>query len=167
IISVTGFIGLLASYVAGKFSDKVGRKPLIGFGNYVSRLAGLLLPFTRSITEAGIVVSVRSLGFNVSMPAFRALRADLVPPEVRGRMFGLFGTAFTAGSVIGPILGTWIYDTYRFTTFNVLGLAVPGYGIPFIINSVLGILTTTMIMLLIKEPSAAERAPQFSRAHHD
>jgi len=166
IISVTGFMGLLASYVAGRFSDRVGRKPLIGFGNYVSRLAGLLLPFTRSITEAGIVVSVRSLGFNVSMPAFRALRADLVPPEVRGRMFGLFGTAFTAGSVVGPILGTWIYDTYRFTTFNVMGLAVPGYGIPFIINSVLGLLTTTMIMLLIKEPSAEERAPQFSRATH-
>ena len=167
IISVTGFIGLIASYVAGRFSDKVGRKPLIGFGNYVSRLAGLVLPFTRSITEAGIVVSVRSLGFNVSMPAFRALRADMVPPEVRGRLFGLFGTAFTAGSVIGPILGTWIYDTYRFTTFDVMGLAVPGYGVPFIINSVLGLLTTTMIMLLIKEPSEDEKAPQFSVARAD
>ncbi len=167
IISVSGFIGLLASYVAGRFADRVGRKPLIGLGNYVSRLAGLALPFTRSITEAGVVVSVRSLGFNVSMPAFRALRADLVPPEVRGRMFGLFGTAFTAGSVVGPILGTWIYDTYRFTTFRVLGLAVPGYGIPFIINSALGILTTTMIMLLIEEPTAEDRAPQFSEARHD
>jgi len=90
-----------------------------------------------------------------------------VPPEVRGRMFGLFGTAFTAGSVVGPILGTWIYDTYRFTTFDVLGLAVPGYGVPFIINSVLGVLTTTMIMLMIKEPSAEDRAPQFSKALHD
>ena len=166
IISVTGFIGLIASYVAGRFADRVGRKPLIGLGNYVSRLAGLLLPFTRSITEAGIVVSVRSLGFNVSMPAFRALRADLVPPEVRGRMFGLFGRAFTAGSVVGPILGTWIYDTYRFNTFNVIGFAIPGYSIPFIINAVLGLLTTTMIMLLIKEPSAEDRAPQFSRAPH-
>jgi DHA1 family multidrug resistance protein-like MFS transporter len=167
IITVSGFIGLLASYVAGRFSDRVGRKPLIGFGNYVSRLAGLVLPFTRSITEAGVVVSVRSLGFNVSMPAFRALRADLVPPEVRGRMFGLFGTAFTAGSVVGPILGTWIYDTYRFTTFDVMGLAVPGYGVPFIINSVLGLLTTTMVMLLIKEPSDDEKAPQFSVARSD
>ena len=164
IISVTGFIGLVASYVAGRFSDRVGRKPLIGVGNYVSRLAGLLLPFTRSIAEAGVVVSVRSLGFNVSMPAFRALRADLVPPEVRGRMFGLFGTAFTAGSVIGPILGTWVYDTYRFTTFHVGGLAVPGYGIPFIINSALGLLTTTMIMVLIREPTEETRAPQFSEA---
>lgn len=162
IISLSGFIGLLASYIAGRYSDKLGRKPLIAFGNYSSRLAGLILPFTASITQAGIVVSVRSLGFNISMPAFRALRADLVQPEVRGRMFGLFGTAFTAGSVIGPIIGTWIYDTYRFSVFNVLGLQVPGYGIPFFINGILGILSTTMIMLLVEEPKGEDVAPQFA-----
>ena len=162
IISISGFIGLIASYFAGRYSDKVGRKPLIALGNYSSRIAGGLLPFTGSATMAGIVVSVRSLGFNISMPAFRALRADLVPPQVRGRMFGLFGTAFTAGSVIGPILGTWIYDTYRATTFNVMGLSIPGYGIPFLINTVLGLLSTTMIMLLIEEPKEEDKAPQFA-----
>ena len=162
IISVSGFIGLLASYLAGRTSDRLGRKPLIGLGNYTSNLAGILLPFTGDITQAGVVVSLRSLGFNTSMPAFRALRADLVPPEVRGRMFGLFGTGFTAGSVIGPIVSTWIYDTYRLTTFKVLGLAVPGYGIPFFVNGVLGLLTTTMIMLFIKEPEDHEKAPQFA-----
>ncbi|MFC1803637.1 MFS transporter [Thermoproteota archaeon] len=163
IISISGFIGLLASYFAGKYSDKVGRKPLIAIGNYSSRLAGGILPFTGNITQAGIVVSFRSLGFNISMPAFRALRADLVAPEVRGRMFGLFGTAFTAGSVIGPILGTWIYDTYRFTVFDVFGLQVPGYGIPFFINAILGIISTTMIMLLIKEPEEGDKTPQFAQ----
>ena len=162
IISVSGFIGLFASYIAGRFSDKVGRKPLIAFGNYTSRIAGGLLPFTGSITQAGIVVSIRSLGFNVSMPAFRALRADIVPPEVRGRMFGLFGTAFTAGNVLAPIAATWIYDTYRFTVFNVAGLQVPGYGIPFFINAILGILTTTMVMLFIDEPTDETKAPQFT-----
>jgi MFS family permease len=162
IISVSGFIGLFTSIIAGRYSDRIGRKPLIAFGNYVSRLMGLLLPFSPSIPIAGIIVSFRSLGFNIMMPAFRALRADLVPPEIRGRVFGLFGTAFTAGSVIGPIIGTWIYSTYRFTTFNVLGIKVPGYGIPFYINSILGIVTTTFIMLLIKEPRGEEKAPQFA-----
>ena len=162
ILSLSGFVGLFASYIAGKFSDKVGRKPLIALGNYSSRLAGSMLPFTGSITQAGIVEGVRSLGFNVSMPAFRALRADLVPPEVRGRMFGLFGTAFTASSVAGPILATWIYDTYRLTVFDVFGLQVPGYGIPFFINAILGIISTTMIMVLIEEPREEDKAPQFA-----
>jgi DHA1 family multidrug resistance protein-like MFS transporter len=164
IISISGFIGLFASYIAGRYSDRLGRKPLIALGNYSSRIAGGLLPFTGSITQAGIVVSVRSLGFNIGMPAFRALRADLVPPEARGRMFGLFGTGFTAGSVLGPIIATWIYDTYRFTVFNVGGLNIPGYGIPFFINSILGILSTTMIMIFIEEPKEEDKAPQFAVA---
>jgi MFS family permease len=164
IISVSGFIGLFASYLAGRMSDRVGRKPLIALGNYTSRLADALLPFTTNITQAGVVVSIRSLGFNTSMPAFRALRADLVPPESRGRMFGLFGAGFTAGSVIGPIIGTWVYDTYRAATFDVVGLQVPGYGIPFFVNAALGLLTTTMIMLFIKEPSEGEKAPRFAAA---
>jgi MFS family permease len=96
-------------------------------------------------------MSLRSLGFNVSMPAFRALQADLVPAEARGRVFGLFGTAFTTGSVAGPIIGTWIYSMYRHTTFNILWFDLPGYGIPFFINSILGVLTTTFVLLMITE----------------
>jgi len=164
IISVSGFIGLFASYLAGRTSDRLGRKPLIGLGNYTSRLADALLPFTANITQAGIVVSIRSLGFNTSMPAFRALRADLVQPEYRGRMFGLFGAGFTAGSVIGPIASTWVYDTYRAATFDVLGLMVPGYGIPFFVNAALGLFTTTILMLFIREPGDSEKAPRFAAA---
>jgi len=106
LLSISGFVGLFASYVAGRASDRLGRKPLIAIGNYASQASGVVLPLTGSVTQAGVAMSVRSLGFNVSMPAFRALRADVVPPEVRGRFFGYFGTAFTAGDVVSPILGT-------------------------------------------------------------
>lgn len=155
IISISGFIGLLASWLAGRVSDRIGRKPLIAVGSYIARALGFALPLTPNITWAGAVMSLRSLGFNIMMPAFRALRADLVPPHVRGRVFGFFGTAFTAGAVIGPIVSTWIYSTYRFEVFNVLGLQLPGYGIPFFVNAILGILATTGVLLLVKEPERA------------
>ncbi len=54
---------------------------------------------------------------------------------------------------------TWIYSTYRFTRFNFLGLVLPGYGIPFFINAAIGILTTTFVLLFIKEPEIIEKAP--------
>lgn len=157
IISVSGFIGLMASYVAGRLSDMFGRRPLIAIGNYSSRILGFLLPLAPSTVQAGVVMALRSLGFNISMPAYRALQADLVPAEVRGRLFGLFGTAFTAGSVAGPIVSTWIYSTYRHVTFNVLGYSLPGYGIPFFINAAIGIVTTTFVLVMIREPKEAEQ----------
>jgi len=82
----------------------------------------------------------------------RALRADITPPEARGRYFGMFMTAFTAGDIIGPIAGTYLYDMYRFRNFTIGGLTLPGYGIPFFVNSVLGISTTIMLLAFVKEP---------------
>jgi MFS family permease len=152
LMSISGFVGLLASWIAGRISDQIGRKPLIAVGSYAARAFGFFIPLAPSITLAGAVMSLRSLGFNIMMPAFRALRADLVPPHVRGRVFGLFGTAFTAGSVVGPIISTWIYSTYRLSTFSFLGFQLPGYGIPFFINSLIGVIATTGVLLLIKEP---------------
>jgi len=153
LLSISGFIGLFASYIAGRFSDRIGRKPLIALGNFTSRIFGFILPLTNNVTQAGFSMSIRSLGFNIGMPAFRALRADIIPPEVRGKFFGLFRTAFTSGSVIGPIVGTWIYSQYRFVEFKVLDLNIPGYGIPFFVNAILGVLSTVALLVFVKETS--------------
>jgi len=153
ILSISGFIGFLASWVAGRLSDRVGRKPLIGVGGLLSRILDFALPLTRDVTQATGVLSARDFGFNISMPAMRALRADITPAEARGRFFGLFMTAFTAGDIVGPIIGTYLYDVYRFKNFEVGGLVLPGYGIPFFVNSILGLAATTMLLALVKEPA--------------
>lgn len=157
IFSITGFIGLGASWLAGRLSDRFGRKPLIGLGGISSRALGIMIPLTANINQAAVVQSIRSLGFNISMPSMRALRADLVPPESRGRLFGYFTTAFTSGSVIGPILGTWIYSMFRYENFNVGGINVPGLGIPFFVNAMIGLATTFMLLLFVKVPEKRER----------
>lgn len=151
ILSISGFVGLLASWAAGRVSDRVGRRPLIAAGSLLSRFCGFVLPLTGDVTQATAVLSGRSLGFNVSMPALRALRADLAPAEARGRFFGMYRTAFNIGDIVGPILGTYLYDLYRFSNFELDGLILPGYGIPFFINSILGTVTTIMILALVKE----------------
>ena len=106
ILSLSGFVGLFASWVAGRVSDWMGRKPLIVSGSFFSSIFGFLLPVTGDVTSAAGVLSLRMLGFNVSMPALRALRADLTPPETRGRYFGMFMTTFTAGDIVGPVIST-------------------------------------------------------------
>jgi len=159
IMSISGFVGFFASYAAGLFSDRAGRKPLIGAGSFLSRLCGIALPLTGDVTQAAIVLSIRSLGFNINGPALRALRADLTPAQARGRYFGMFRTAMTAGDVIGPIISTFIYDLYRLKIFEVAGFVFPGYAIPFFINSALGIATTIMLLVWVKEPSHSNAQP--------
>jgi len=151
VMTVAGFAGLMASWLAGRISDKLGRKPLIAIGGFSSRFSGLVLPLTTSVDQAAFFLSVRSLGFNIYMPGLQALRADIVPKETRGRFFGLYNTFFNAGDVVGPIISTFLYDVYRFTSWNIGGLIIPGYGIPFYVNSVLGMTTTAILLTQVKE----------------
>ncbi len=157
ILSISGFIGLLASWAAGRLSDRAGRKPLIAAGSFLSRISGFALPLTGDVTQAASVLSVRSLGFNISMPPTRALRADLSPAEARGRFFGMFRMAFNTGDIIGPIIGTYLYDIYRSKNIELGGFILPGYGIPFYVNAILGIASTILLLALVKEPNHKER----------
>jgi len=164
IISVSGFIGLLASWAAGRLSDRAGRKPLVAFGNFISRFCGFVLPLTANVTQAVGVISIRSLGFNISMPALRALRADITPAEARGRYFGMFMTAFRAGDIVAPIISTYLYDMYRFKTFEIGGQMIPGYGIPFFVNSILGIAATILLLAFVGESATFKRALELEGA---
>jgi len=157
VFSFAGFIGLSASWVGGRISDKVGRKPLIGVGGYTARVFGFLLPFASDVSQATAFFVFRSLGFNMFMPAMQALRADMVPAEHRGRLFGLYNTFFNAGDIVGPLLSAYLYDLYRFETFHIGSLAVPGYGMPFYVNGVIGIATTSILLLFVEETRKREK----------
>ena len=149
ITTVAGLIGVSVSWLAGRASDKIGRKPLIALGGISARICTIILPVTSDVNQAAVLMSLRGVGFNLFMPANRALRADIVPEEARGRMFGLFVTAFTAGDIVGPIIGTWLYSIYRFETLSILGFPFPGYGVCFLVYSIIGIISVILLVALV------------------
>jgi len=152
VFTVAGLIGLTVTYPAGRISDLIGRRPIIISGTFFSRLATMLIPFSRSLKGFGVLTSLRSAAFNFSMPSFRALQADIVPKEVRGRIFGTVQAAFNIGAVIGPLIGGHIYQLYAPRTFKVGGLFVPGTALPFFISALIGFVTLLVFIQYVKEP---------------
>ena len=75
----------------------------------------------------------------------------MTPQETRGRLFGLYNSFFTAGDISGPIIATYLYDLFRFQGWKVGGLTVPGYGMPYYVNSIIGIFTIAVLLGLVKE----------------
>ena len=149
ITTMAGLIGVSVSWLAGRASDKIGRRPLIALGGISARICTIILPVTSDVNQAAALMSLRSIGFNLFMPAERALRADIVLKEERGRVFGMFGAAFTAGDIVGPVIGTWVYSLYRFETVNILGFPFPGYGICFLVYSIIGITSVILLVSLV------------------
>jgi DHA1 family multidrug resistance protein-like MFS transporter len=155
ILSVSGFMGVFCNFFAGKLADIWGRKPVIAIGGISSRLASFVLPFAEDLWAATCIMAFRSLGLNVSMPASRALRADLVPEKIRGKLFGWFTACFNTGMVAGSLLGPWLFDTYQFVEFNIGwlgGLTVKGMGLPFFVSAILGLLGLAVLLAFVKEP---------------
>lgn len=66
----------------------------------------------------------------------------------------------TTGDIAGPILGYFFYGLYRFRSFDVGGLVLPGYGLPFYVNAVLGIAATIFLMLYVQEPRSHDTQAQ-------
>lgn len=155
ILSLSGFVGLSCNLFAGKISDRIGRKPIIALGSLPSRIASIVLPFAPNLLIATGITVFRSFGHNIAMPAARALNADLVPERVRGKLFGRMGSFFSLGAIVGPVLATWLYATYREQVFTItwLGnLTLRGAGLPFIISSVIGLVSLFLLLVFVDEP---------------
>lgn len=166
ILSVSGFVGILFNFFAGKIADTWGRKPVIAIGSLSSRLASLGLPFTSDLWQATGVMAFRSLGINVAMPAGRALRADLVPAKIRGKIFGRFTAFFYAGMVAGALLGPWLFDTFESETFRIEwlgGLTVKGMGLPFFVSGIMGLLALVLLLVFVEEPQRKARSEALSQ----
>ncbi len=155
ILSISGFVGLTCNLYAGKISDRVGRKPVIALGSLPSRLATIAFPFASNLLSAAGITIFRSFGHNVAMPASRALRADLIPKKVRGKLFGRIRAFFSLGAILGPVLSTWLYDLYRFQEIKVpwLGnLIIKGAGIPYFISGAIGLFSLFLVLAFVEEP---------------
>ncbi|UCH31193.1 MAG: MFS transporter [Candidatus Bathyarchaeota archaeon] len=155
ILSLSGFVGLTCNLYAGKISDRIGRKPIIALGSLPSRLSTIAFPFAPNLFTAAGIAIFRSFGHNIAMPASRALNADLVPESERGKLFGRLAAFFSLGAILGPILSTWIYDMYRFSTLRIpwLGnLMVRGAGLPFFISSGIGLFSLLLLLAFVEEP---------------
>jgi MFS family permease len=97
-----------AKFVTGRLADRRERRgPLIVLGYLVAVLVRPLIAFTTGAWQViGLRVTDR-IGKGVRTPARDALIADVTPPDLHGRAFGLQRGLDHAGAVIGPV-AAWI-----------------------------------------------------------
>lgn len=99
-----GIANFFGSPILGALSDRYGRRPvlLIGF-------SGLALSFfvTGLATALWMLIVVRlfSGAMQANAAVANAYVADITPPELRAKRFGLLGAMFGMGFILGPVMG--------------------------------------------------------------
>jgi multidrug resistance protein len=93
-----------ATPVMGSLSDKFGRKPLLAISLVGTCLSFIMFGFAGSIL---MLFAARILdgitGGNISVA--QAMVSDISSPKERAKNFGILGSAFGFGFVIGPAVG--------------------------------------------------------------
>ncbi len=92
------------SPIWGRWSDKIGRKPIILLGLMGSCLSYLALALATSLP---LIFLARIIGgiAGANIPTAQAYIADVTTPENRAKGMGMIGAAFGLGFIFGPAIG--------------------------------------------------------------
>lgn len=116
----------LSTY-AGALSDRIGRRAMISTGWMLYAVTYLAFPFANTLALFFALFVFYALPFTLTEGAERALIADLVPADARGRSFGIYylttGLGVLAGSAIFGLLFQYVSPLAAFSTGAALALS--------------------------------------------
>ena len=97
--------------VAGRFSDRVGRRPFIIGGLVISGLATIVTGFASDLPVLVLLSVVAGFGAGMLNPAQQASLADIVGRERNGGpALAAFQMSADSGAIIGPVLAGLLID---------------------------------------------------------
>ncbi|MFF2091427.1 MFS transporter [Paenibacillus sp. NPDC058174] len=146
---------LLFSPLAGRLSDKLGRKKLIVAGMLIFALSEWLFGAVSSPWLLFVARMLGGVGAALIMPSVMAYAADMTTVEERATGMGFINAAITTGFIIGPGIGGY--------------LAEFGMRVPFYAAAAAGVFSAIITILVLPEsltskakqqdPEAAGKAP--------
>jgi MFS family permease len=134
--------GTLAAPLMGTLADRLGRRPLVmvSLTAYVFAFTGYLLA-----GSAEVFIVLRGLAGALTaglIPAVMGIVADIAPADRRAQDIGIVNGGASAGWIIGPVIGGFLYDRW-------------GYEIPFVLSIAMALVTLGVALLAVPETHTA------------
>ncbi|MHA1851525.1 MAG: MFS transporter, partial [Candidatus Thorarchaeota archaeon] len=128
-----------------------GRKGLAVWGAVGSRVSLGVLPLATDIVQTSAIWVGQSAAMSASQPAMRAIQADVVPWNLRGKLFGTIQAFFNAGATIGPIIGGVLYAYFSLILIPIGPFVLEGLVVPFWLASGLGLIGAFLLWKFVGE----------------
>jgi MFS family permease len=112
----------IATPIAGRLSDRRGRKILLTIGLVAYSLVSLGYVFAHTPAHLALVRLVQGLAGAVTVPIAMAYLGDLSPKGEEGKWMGYANAAFFSGFGFGPLMGGILTEHFGMTvTFLTMG----------------------------------------------
>lgn len=155
IVGLAMGLGAIIAYPSGRWADRFGKKKLFVIGGYISFVGTIIVPYGWTLAVVIIFLAMRSMAFQMASPALRALQADVVPENVRGRLIGMLESMANVGAMLGAPVGGLLWDYFHGSD---LGLPSPmdGTMVPFMVSGVMGLVTITLVLFFVSDKKLAK-----------
>ena len=117
----------------GKLSDTIGRRKVLLAGIVIFLLGSLLCGLAVNATQLILSRAVQGFGSASLFTSAFAIVADLYSPRERGKLNGFFGATFGLSSVLGPLIGGFLTDTFGWHWCFFVNLPLGLIAIAFIV----------------------------------
>ena len=128
------------SYLAGRFSDKIGRKPFLFLTAYVDATVLFLYTVIDETYQLYILQGMLGITNGIAETIRTSLLGDLTIEEIRGKVVGRFNAIVSLASAAGLFFGGYFAKLY--------GLK------PLFYMAAIVVAISTVLLLLIKEDKA-------------
>ncbi|WP_204123064.1 MDR family MFS transporter [Lacticaseibacillus mingshuiensis] len=146
VYSVYLLTNAMATPIYGKFSDRIGRKPVFMLGLVIFVIGSLLSGLSQSMPVLIVFRAIQGIGAGAIMPVTFTIIADIYPFEKRAKVLGFNGSAWGIASVVAPLLGGFIVDQLSWHWI-------------FIINVPIGLFTLALVWFYLVETPQHSKAP--------
>ncbi len=133
---------LLFSIPLGTLSDRIGRKPLMVAGMFLLAVTNLVFVLSDNLYMLILARLIQGVSGAATWSAGLALIADTFDVSERGSRLGIAIAVMSAGTLTGPVVGGFIYDTL-------------GYRMTFILPSVLALVLCGLFLVVNAPPKQA------------
>jgi MFS family permease len=127
---------VLSRPLAGTFSDRVGRRPLVFSGLLLCATALAGVSFAGGFWSLAACTALYGAAVALTHSAASAFVTDLARRARYGAAHGVFGTIYDIGDAAGPLAGGFLVAAAGYeTTFRFVALAVAVLSVVFVVVS--------------------------------
>jgi len=103
LMTIYSLLQFVAAPIAGKLSDRIGRKPVLIFSLLITVVSYVMFAFAPDLKWLFISRILSGIG-GADIGVAQAYIADSTDHKNRAKGMGLFGAAFSVGFIVGPVI---------------------------------------------------------------